>query len=173
MKILNFGSLNLDYDYQIDHFVQPEECARYTMEWEKKLCERMNASSFEAMIVCENGKLRLGEIESSLGMKESEYRKCATDFYKHIDASWTESIPENENAPYEKILQGFCDECLGRGKSIADGREGRKSLLLSNAMYLSSWESRMVTLPKAGSEEELAFEKKFESWLEKKISESK
>ena len=53
MKILNFGSLNLDYDYQLDHFVQPEECARYTMEWEKKLCERMNASSFEAMIVCE------------------------------------------------------------------------------------------------------------------------
>ena len=25
MRILNFGSLNLDYVYQVDHFVRPEE----------------------------------------------------------------------------------------------------------------------------------------------------
>ena len=25
MRILNFGSLNLDYVYQVDHFVQPGE----------------------------------------------------------------------------------------------------------------------------------------------------
>ena len=25
MKILNFGSLNLDYVYQVEHFVQPGE----------------------------------------------------------------------------------------------------------------------------------------------------
>ena len=51
------------------------------------------------------------------------------------------------------------------GKSVADGREGRKSLILSNAIYLSSWEKRMVELPAPGSDEELDFEKAFEAGL--------
>ncbi len=168
------------------HDIQVEDDVTAYMEWPNGATgtfitstgdapgvNRLEISLDEAMIVCEDGKLRVGEIESTLGMKESEYRKCATDFYKHIDVAWTESIPESENAPYEKILQGFCDECLGKGKSVADGREGRKSLVLSNAMYLSSWEGRMVTLPKAGSEDERKFEKEFEGWLDKKIAESK
>ncbi len=50
-------------------------------------------------------------------------------------------------------MQGFADEINGSGKSIADGREGRTSLLLSNAIYLSSWEKKMVDIPKTGSKD--------------------
>ena len=49
------------------------------------------------------------------------------------------------------------------------GSEGRKSLLISNAIYLSSWEKRMIPIPEPDSQEELAFEEIFEQWMEKKL----
>ena len=70
-------------------------------------------------------------------------------------------------------MQGFADECNGKGKSVADGREGRKSLILSNAMYLSSWEKRMVDIPDIGSGKELLFEEEFERELNKRIASAK
>ena len=41
------------------------------------------------------------------------------------------------------------------------GAEGSKSLLLANAMYLSSWKKQMVEIPQT-IEEELAFEAEYE-----------
>ena len=101
-------------------------------------------------------------------MKESEYRASSEDYFRKILGTWTEHSFEKEPSPYEKVLQGFADECSGTGKSIAPGKEGRLSLLLSNAMYLSSWEKRMVEIPDPGSDYEKEFEKAFEEWLDKK-----
>ena len=78
-------------------------------------------------------------------------------------------MARKEDHPYEKVIQRFADEINGSGKSIADGREGRKSLLLSNAIYLSSWEKKMVNIPIIGSEEEIDFEQRFEAAFKKKI----
>ncbi len=130
---------------------------------------RLEITLEEAMIVCEKGKLKIGTVEKAMGGKEKDYRKTAADFFKHIDAEWSEIPTETETAPYEKVLQAFSDECAGKGTCIAQGSEGRKSLILSNAMYLSSWEKRMITLPKIDSDEELDFEKAFEAAFEKKI----
>ena len=129
---------------------------------------RLEISLEEAMIVCENGKLRIGELVQEMDGKEGDYRKSSTDYFRKIKGTWTEIIPEKEGKPYEKVLQGFADECMGTGQCVAQGTEGRKSLLLSNAIYLSSWEKRMVTIPQIGSDEELEFEKLFEIWLVKK-----
>ena len=63
------------------------------------------------------------------------------------------------------FLQKFADACRHRGRSLAEGSEGRKSLLISNAAYLSSWERRMVDIPVIGSREERDFEENFERWL--------
>ena len=131
---------------------------------------RLEISLEEAMIVCENGKLRIGELSQEMGGKEADYRQNATDYFKKIKGTWTEITPEKEEKPYEKVLQGFADECMGSGKCVAQGAEGRKSLLLSNAIYLSSWERRMVKLPEIGTDEELKFEGLFEEWLSEKRS---
>ncbi len=85
-----------------------------------------------------------------------------------IKGTWSEIKPESEPAPYIKIIQAFADEISGVGKSIADGREGRKSLLLSNAIYLSSWKREMVSIPQIGSTEESSFEEEFETALQEK-----
>jgi len=130
---------------------------------------RLELSFEDAMIVCEKGKLKIGTVEEEMGCKEREYCKKATDFFKHIDGSWKETTPEVEKEPYQKVLQAFSDEIQGKGKCIADGSEGKKSLILSNAMYLSSWEKRMISLPQ-NEKEELAFEKEFEAAFSKKVN---
>ena len=129
---------------------------------------RLEISLEEALIVCENGKLRIGELIQELGGKESCYRKRSDNFFKKISGTWSEITPEQENHPYETVIQSFADEITGKGKSVADGREGRKSLLLSNAVYLSSWVHRPVKVPKPGSAKELSFEEEFEGWLHRK-----
>ena len=55
---------------------------------------------------------------------------------------------------------------------IVDGKEGILSLFLSNAIYLSSWEKRMVTIPVEGSREEREFEEAFERRLAEAVAES-
>lgn len=129
---------------------------------------RLEISLEEALIVCENGKLKVGEVGQEMGCKEAEYRKNSTDFFAKIKGTWTETEFESQPQPYVKVIKSFVDEMGGRGKSIADGREGRKSLILSNAIYLSSWEREMVELPVIGSDDERSFEMRFEAELGKK-----
>ncbi|MBO6242322.1 MAG: Gfo/Idh/MocA family oxidoreductase [Butyrivibrio sp.] len=130
---------------------------------------RLEISLEVALLVCENGKIRIGELAQEMGGKEADYRSTSTDFFRKIKGTWTEIEPEKEEHQYERVIQGFSDEISGSGKSIADGREGRKSLLLTNAIYLSSWEKKMVDIPQIGSAEEIDFEQRFEGALEKKI----
>ncbi len=164
------------------HDIEVEDDVTAFMEWENGATgtfitstgdapgvNRLELTFEEAMIVMEKGKLRIGTVEKEMGGKERDYRKSATNFYKHIDGEWSEDIPPKEDSPYQKVLQSFADEISGKGQCVADGREGRKSLILSNSMYLSSWKKEMIKIPAAGSQEELDFEKEFEEAFKKKI----
>jgi predicted dehydrogenase len=129
---------------------------------------RLEIALEEALIVCENDTLRIGSLKEELGMKEADYRASSEDFFRKLKGTWTETSYEKEPRQYEKILQAFADECNGIGKSNAPGDQGRMSLLLSNAMYLSSWERKMIEIPVPGSSYEQEFEKEFEGLLRKK-----
>ena len=169
------------------HDIQVEDDVTLYMEWENGATgtfisstgeapgiNRLEISLEEAMLVCDRGVLKIGELYPELGMKEEEYRKTSDDYFRKIQGTWSEaSVPAADENPYKIILQSYADACLGNGSNIADGTEGRKSLLLSNAAYLSSWEGRMVEIPAPGSDMEKEFEKSFESWLEKKKNEGK
>ena len=99
---------------------------------------------------------------------EAEYRATATDFFRKITGTWKRIEPLFESEPYRKLLQGFADACRGDSSGLISGAEGRKSLLIGNAIYLSSWEKRMVDLPTPGSAEERDFESLFERHLAEK-----
>lgn len=163
------------------HDIEVEDDVTAYLEWENGATgtfitstgdapgmNRLEISLEEALIVCENGNIRIGELMQEMGGREADYRRESTDYFRKIKGTWTELQTEKEEHPYEKVIQGFADEINGTGKSIADGREGRKSLLLSNAIYLSSWEKRMVDLPVIGSDFELEFEQRFENALNAK-----
>ena len=163
------------------HDIEVEDDVTAYLEWENGATgtfitstgdapgiNRLEISLEEALIVCENGNIRIGELMQEMGGSEADYRRKSTDYFRKIKGTWTELQAEKEEHPYEKVIQGFADEINGTGKSIADGREGRKSLLLSNAIYLSSWEKRMIDLPVIGSDFELEFEQRFENALNAK-----
>ena len=164
------------------HDIEVEDDVTLYMEWENGASgtfisstgeapgiNRLEISLEEAMIVCDRGVLKIGELYPELGMKEEEYRKTSDDYFRKIRGTWKEAALSKEaDNPYRIVLQSYADACLGRGSNVANGTEGRKSLLLSNAAYLSSWEGRMVEIPVPGSSAEKEFERSFESWLEKK-----
>ena len=163
------------------HDIEVEDDVTAYLEWENGATgtfitstgdapgvNRLEISLDEALIVCENGAIKIGEVVQEMGGKEADYRRESTDFFRKIKGTWTEITPESQPEPYVKVIQGFRDEIAGTGKSVADGREGRKSLLLSNAIYLSSWEKRMIQIPQIGSPDELSFEEAFEAALKKK-----
>jgi predicted dehydrogenase len=168
------------------HDIEVEDDVTAYLEWENGATgtfitstgdapgiNRLEISLEEALIVCENGMIRIGELAQEMGGKEADYRSKSTDFFRKIKGTWIEIKPEKEDHPYEKVIQGFVDEINGSGKSIADGREGRKSLLISNAIYLSSWEKRMEDIPQIGSAEEIDFEQRFEATFKKKIKKTR
>ena len=54
---------------------------------------------------------------------------------------------EGENTQHVGVLNAFADAILNGGKLVADGREGLRGLMISNAMHLSDWLGREVDLP--------------------------
>lgn len=127
---------------------------------------RLEISLEDALLVCEKGKLSVRE----LGFHEPEYRKTATLQFEHFDGTWKDIPCEEEDKKHAGILQNFINAVAGTEPLLVEGVEGSKSLILANAMYLSSWKKQMVDLP-VTMEEMYAFESAFEEELEKKIQE--
>lgn len=154
------------------HSIEVEDDVTAYMEWEEGATgvfiastgeaagvNRLEISLDDALLVCEKGKLLVCELDKP----ESEYRRRTDDVFAKPDTSWREiECPPNKGA-YETVLSEFA-----QGKLIADGSEAIKSLYLSNAVYLSSWEHEMVEIPSEGGTKEKEFEERFEKWLGKK-----
>lgn len=125
---------------------------------------RLEISLEDALLVYEKGELRVCE----LGFHEAEYRQTATDVFHKPEGKWQTLAKEGENTQYVDVLRNFAEAIIEGSPLIADGSEGCKSLLLSNAIYLSSWQGRMIAIPEENSSEELLFEQNFEAELQRK-----
>lgn len=168
------------------HPIEVEDDVTMYMQWENGAVgsfitstgdvpgvNRLEISLEEAMLVCQDGKLMIGEIFPELLMKEKEYKSTAKEFFRKIKGTWKALEFTAPEEPYKIVLQAFADECVGKGECIAKGSEGMDSLLLSNAAYLSSWKECKITIPKRGTKEMLSFEREFEEYLERKIEAEK
>lgn len=164
------------------HPIQVEDDVTAYLEWDNGVTgvfiastgeaagvNRLEISLEEALLVCEGGELRVCEISKELGMPEAEYRRTAKESFRKINGAWHREDCGREDAPYLKVLQSFADAIQKKEEPVAWGEEGIYSLYLSNAIYLSSWQHRMIELPKPGSSEELQFEKAFEEGLRERI----
>lgn len=72
---------------------------------------------------------------------------------------------EKNPGAYADVLRNFA-QCIRKGDPdgmLAPWAEGRKSLMLSNAIYLSSWTGQTVELPAPDSAAGRAFEAAFEA----------
>ena len=100
-----------------------------------------------------------------LDRPEKEYRLTLGDNFEMPAGTWEGFPMETEPDAYQKILQNFAAAINSGNREglTAPWEEARKSLLISNAIYLSSWKGETIGIPVPGSDEELEFEKDFEN----------
>lgn len=158
---------NIQVEDEVTAYLEFEQGATglfYATTGEAPGINRLEISLEDALLVCEGGELKLCE----LGFHEAEYRKSATECFTKLKGQWRTVECPGKNTMHQGILQNFVNCILGVEELLVDGREGLKSLLLSNAMYLSSWKNRMVEIP-IREEEYLAFEAEFTGEMENRI----
>ncbi|MDD5846353.1 MAG: Gfo/Idh/MocA family oxidoreductase, partial [Lachnospiraceae bacterium] len=104
---------------------------------------RLEVDLDNAKIVCEHDTLTISELEAD----EPTWRfSCPEGFTppKYHDIV----IPlEGPNPQHNGVLQAFADHILNGAPLVADGREGIRGLMLSNAMHLSHWLGHPVEIP--------------------------
>ena len=136
----------------------------YSTTGEASNINRLEISMEDALLKLENGQLSVRELK----VHEAEYRKTATDFFAQPDGEWKTIVCDGKSPEHIGILQDFTNAVNNHTELFVEGSEGSKSLMLANAMYLSSWKKQMVKLPQ-NLEEELAFEKTYEEEFFKKL----
>lgn len=155
------------------HSIEVEDEVTAYLEWENGASgvfiastgeapgvNRLEISLDNALLVCENGQLRIAVLDKP----EIEYRNGTGDLFAKPSYTWQDIEVEASDKAYNKVLESFA-----RGEMVAAGEEAINSLYISNAIYLSSWESRKVKIPKSGTAYEKQFEQEFETGLSRKL----
>ena len=104
---------------------------------------RLEITGTRGKIICENDRLAF----SRLAVDEREWCRTCPEGFKKPEWETMEVATDGENPQHSGVLNAFADHILHGGPMIADGREGIRGLMLSNAMHLSSWLGRPVDLP--------------------------
>ena len=94
-------------------------------------------------LLCENGKLTLYRLKQN----EREFCRTAKGGFDQPEYEITEVICDGENEEHVGVMKAFGGAILRSEPLVADGREGIKGLMISNAMHLSSWLDGTVSLP--------------------------
>lgn len=97
----------------------------------------------KAKIVSEHGKLMIYELKEN----EREFCFSTTEGFAQPEGEWIEVETPGDNSQHIGVLKAFAKAILNKTPLIADGSEGINGLTLSNAMHLSSWLDKKITLP--------------------------
>ncbi len=94
-------------------------------------------------LVCEDDQLTFYRLKTPLS---AFLRTCQGGFDKP-DMEVVHPELDGLNEQHVGVLKAFAARIRGEGELVAEGREGLNGLMLSNAMHLSAWLGRPVTLP--------------------------
>ena len=97
----------------------------------------------KAKLVCEDDKLFFYVLDVS----EREYCFSATEGFAKPAGHVEELVTDGQNPQHAGVMRAFAGRILRGEPLVADGKEGIRGLMLSNAMHLSSWLGCPVTLP--------------------------
>ncbi len=93
--------------------------------------------------VCEHDRL----IFDRLKVNEREFCRTAENGFAKPEMERIEVETDGFNEQHVGVLKAFAGRILDGTPLIAEGEEGINALMLSNAMYLSSWLDKTVELP--------------------------
>lgn len=94
-------------------------------------------------LVCEAEKLTFYELE----INEREYCFSAAEGFAKPAGHDTELVTDGQNMQHIGVLRAFAGNILRGEPLVARGEEGINGLTLSNAMHLSSWLGKEVSIP--------------------------
>ena len=104
---------------------------------------RLEITGTRGKVVCENDKLTFFRLEVD---ERAWCSDCEAGFTKPpMEVINVET--DGRNVQHPEVLNAFAAHILRGERLVADGREGIRGLMLSNAMHLSSWLGQEVTLP--------------------------
>ncbi len=94
-------------------------------------------------IVCEHEKLILDKLK----VNEREFCRTEKNGFAKPEMERIEVETDGKNEQHVGVLKAFAGRILDGTPLVADGQEGIRALMLSNAMFLSSWLDKTVELP--------------------------
>lgn len=94
-------------------------------------------------LVCEDDKLTLYR----LSVNEREFCRTAKGGFDKPECTKEVIDIEGENPQHKAVINAFAAKILGHGEQIAPGYEGINGLMLSNALFLSSWLDKTIEIP--------------------------
>ena len=104
---------------------------------------RLEIIGTRARIRIENDQLTL----DTLGVDERDWCPVCKEPFGVPDIQHEIVQTDGENPQHAGVLNAFAAHILHGTPLVADGREGIRGLMLSNAMHLSSWTNQTVSLP--------------------------
>ncbi|MDO5435469.1 MAG: Gfo/Idh/MocA family oxidoreductase [Clostridia bacterium] len=104
---------------------------------------RLEITGTRGKVVCEHDKL----IFQRLSADEREWCASCPEGFKKPDWETIEVETDGENPQHPGVINAFAAHILRGEPLVADGREGIRGLMLSNAMHLSSWLGHAVDIP--------------------------
>ena len=104
---------------------------------------RLEIIGTRARIRIENDQLTL----DTLSVDERDWCPVCKEPFGVPDIQHAIVQTDGENPQHAGVLNAFAAHILHGTPLVADGREGIRGLMLSNAMHLSSWTGKPVSLP--------------------------
>ncbi len=122
---------------------------------------RFEISGDNGKLVCEDDQLTFYRLKTPI----SEFLRTSRNGFEKPEMEIIRPALDGQNEQHVGVMKAFAGHILGGEPLVANGREGLNGLMLSNAMHLSSWLSKPVTLP--------IDEALFKSELDKRVRTSK
>lgn len=104
---------------------------------------RLEVTGTKGKLVCDYNSITFTRLESD----EREWCKTAQSGYSIPETKTFQVETDGQNPQHIGVLNAFVKHLTQGSPLVADGREGINGLMISNAMYLSSWLNQTVTLP--------------------------
>ena len=104
---------------------------------------RFEVSLTGGQLIYENGRLTLARPDTPTDRFIREYEGG----FGKPNVTVADITPDEPYTMHAGVIRAFIDHILTGAPMIADGREGLNSLMLANAMLLSTWENATINLP--------------------------
>lgn len=137
---------DIEVDDDVTTFVEYENGATgvfITTTGDGRGTNRFEVQMDGAKLVVEDDKLTVTEFE----MKESEFTKVNTEVFGSLKVSNLPIEIEKTNPQHIGVVNAWAGKILHGTPLVAEGAEGLKGVILSNAMHLSDFLGKEVEIP--------------------------